>query len=206
MRLLQQIWSTPRLWRYIAVGAVAFIFGGVGTAFANQVGLTEIVYNGFVAQVDATGNLLVKDSAANASLTTINTKLNDDSSGNLKVSGPAGTIALQQQFTALANGASLTSLPANTTACHALMAVVQTEQAVNPGSVLVTLELGAGIRYAPSTDVAGTALQNTAEQIVVYFIVPGTMNLPAFAPQASVKIQNQTGGSLDGSMTLLCGS
>jgi hypothetical protein len=77
--LLERTWSTPRLWRYVTFGTVAFMLGGTGTAVAatNSPLLAQIVYNGLIAHVDGLGNLMVNDSAGNSALGTANGHLSN---------------------------------------------------------------------------------------------------------------------------------
>lgn len=74
---LKVLWSKPRLWRYVAVGALAFALGGTTSALATTTGLTQIIGNGIVAYVDPNHNLLVNDTAANAALVTANGHLSN---------------------------------------------------------------------------------------------------------------------------------
>lgn len=87
MDLLKRAWSTPRAWRYVAVGAVMFALG-TGTVVAANIGITQIgsLTGGGqtnIAQVDANHQLAVADASANSSLNGINSKLG----GTLGVSG-----------------------------------------------------------------------------------------------------------------------
>lgn len=93
MKLITRVWGTARVWRYIAVGAVAFAMGGTGTVLATNAPtlLASIVYNGNTAHVDASGNLAVNDSSANNHLSNIDAATANTSSALSATNAALGT-------------------------------------------------------------------------------------------------------------------
>jgi hypothetical protein len=103
MRRLLQISSSPRLWRYTAIGATFFALGGLGVAEASNLGITQVAFSSGsgtnVAHVDASGNLQVGGKVAVANLPATQPVSGTVEVGNqLGIAGPVDTRARTAQI------------------------------------------------------------------------------------------------------------